>query len=189
MLQFSSNPPIEATRYAMRLLRTPAKGKLHLVATCDQMTGCWTHYFAGRTTPCTGDGCEACENGASSRWHAYVSAFDPQANEQVLFECTAAAAECFGAYRAKHGTLRGCEFRAYRVAPRANARVHLDMKPTALAQPALPQEANVQAALCHIWGIPLSETDLKLGADARLTIQHAGTGLPVDRGNGDQPAA
>lgn len=189
MLQFSHHPPIEATRYAMRLVRTPAGGKLHLVVTSDQMTGCWTHFYSGRTTPCTGPDCEACDQGASSRWHAYLSAFDPTAPEHVLFEVTAAAAEAFAAYRVKVGTLRGCEFIARRVANRPNARVHITMKPCDLSKVEIPHEPNVQAVLCHIWGIPITETDIKLAGDGRLTVQHAGTSLPKDRGNGEEPAA
>lgn len=188
MLQFSHQPPLEATRYAMRLLRTPTAGKLHLVVTSDQMLGCWTHYYSGRTNPCTGPGCEPCEHGASSRWHAYLSAYDPPTDEHLLFECTAAAAEVFAAYRAKHGTLRGCEFVAQRVQRRANARVHIICKPANLQVVNLPAEANVQAALCHLWGVPLTETDIIMGDLGTRTVDHHGAGLPDDRGNGRKPA-
>lgn len=189
MLQFQNGPPLEATKYAMRLVRTPTGGKLHLVVTCDQLTGCWTHFYSGRTCPCTGPDCEACQQGASSRWHGYLSAFDPDAPEHVLFEVTAAAAEAFAAYRVKVGSLRGCEFVARRVAKRANARVHITMRPADLSKLEIPKAPNVQAILCHIWGIPITETDVILAGDARLHLARTGTGLPVDRGDGNHPAA
>lgn len=185
MLNFSSQPPLDATRYAMRLVRTPTKGKLQLIITCDEMLGCWTHWFSGRTTPCTGDGCEACEATSSARWHAYVSAHDFKTNEHLLFECTSAAAEAFAVYRAKHGTLRGCEFLAQRAAPRANARVCLRTKPADLTHVDLPQGANLRAALCHLWGVPMTETEIVHEDPRANSISHGGPGLPVDRGNGE----
>jgi len=185
MLQFSSKPPIEATRYASTLLRTPTKGKLHLIVTCQDMVGCWTHFFAGRTMPCTGDGCDACGHNASSRWHAYVSAKDPATNEHVLFECTAPAAETFAVYRARHGSLRGCEFIAQRLAPRANARVCIRTKPCDLTHIDLPQSLDVRAALCHLWGVPMTETDVILEDPRGPEIAHRGSSPPPDAGNGE----
>lgn len=182
MLDFHTSPPHEATRSAFRLLRTPAKGKLQLLITCDQLLGCFTHFFAGRTTPCTGEACEACHAGASARWHGYVSAIEQKTNEQVVFECTAAAAEAFGAYRAKHGTLRGCDCIASRVAPRPNARVRLQMRPLDLTGRDLPKPINLRLALCHIWGIPANETNVSDSPDAQHTITHTGTALPRDPG-------
>lgn len=184
MLQFSSHPPLDATRYAITLLRTPTKGKLHLIVTCPEMLGCWTHFFAGRTMPCTGDGCDACGHQASSRWHAYLCALDPDTNEHVLFECTAPAAETFAVYRAKHGSLRGCEFLAQRITARANARVCIRTKPADLTKIDLPLTINLQAALCHLWGIPMTETDIILQGANLSGIEHHGHGLPPDPGNG-----
>ena len=188
MLNFSNTVPIEATRFAMRLARTPAKGKLHLVVTSADLLGCFTHFFSGRTTPCTGKACEACEAGASSRWHAYLSALDPATSEHILFECTAAAAETFADYRARHGSLRGCEFIATRVNPRPNARVSIRTKPADLAHLHLPEPANLPAALCHIWGIPLNETNTSDRDLSTPNIDHIGTLPPPDKGNGQAPA-
>ena len=106
MLQFSSQPPMESTRSAFRLVRTPSKGKLALFITSDSLLGCWTHFFGGRTVPCTGDKCEACQALASTRWHGYVAALEVKTAEPVVFEITGGGAEQLAAYRAKHGTLR-----------------------------------------------------------------------------------
>jgi hypothetical protein len=188
MLEFSDGPPLESTRYALRLLRTPARGRLHLISTSDNLVGCWTHYYAGRTTPCTGPDCEACGAGASSRWHGYLTAWDPETREHLLFECTAAAAESLAAYRVKHATLRGCEFIASRVSPRPNARIRIQAKPADLSAIDLPQAANLVTCLCHIWGIPTTETRILPGPAGQPRITHLGTQLPEDRGksNGHQ---
>ena len=180
MLNFSSDPPLENTRYALRLLRTPAKKKLHLIVTSDNLIGCWTHFFGGRTVPCTRPDCEACTAGTSSRWHGYLSAIDPDTSEHLLFECTASAAESFAVYRKRHETLRGCEFVADRVNPRPNARLRLKMKPADLAHINLPQPANLQAALCHIWGLPLCETQVLHDTPQAPAIEADGRHLPAD---------
>jgi len=186
MLQFSSNPPLEPTKHALPMLRTPPKGKLVLLLTCQDLLGCWTHYFGGRSTPCTGDPCEACQAGSSMRWHGYVCGITPKTHEHCLLEVTRAAAETLAAYRAKNGTLRGCHLTATRVAPRANARLHLELRPFDLSTIDLPASANIQAALCNLWGIPITETAITHGDLAQAAIAHMGTPMPPDRGNGQQ---
>jgi len=182
MLQFHSQPPIEPTRYAMALLRTPPKGSIQLLVTSDNLLGCWTHFYAGRTVPCTGPACEACLAGASSRWHGYLSAIQGKTREHVLFELTALAAESFAAYRMKHQTLRGCHVTASRVNARPNARVHLVLKPHDLSGVDLPPAANLTAVLCHLWGIPTNETEIAGDAGQPPEIHHHGTQPPIDRG-------
>jgi len=184
MLQFQSQPPMESTKSAFRLLRTPTRGKLELYITSPDLIGCWTHFWTGRTVPCTGPDCEACQAGSSSRWHGYVAAVDVKTSEPVVFETTANAAEQLASYRTKNATLRGCHCLASRTSPRPNARVRLLMKPLDLAHTNLPQPMNLQAALCHIWGIPVTETTIAHCATDQNLIQHRGPGLPTDPGNG-----
>lgn len=184
MLQFSNEPPIESTRAAFRMLRTPTRGKLELYILSNDLLGCWTHFFGGRTVPCTGEDCEACKAGSSGRWHGYVSAVEVKTHERVIFECTASAAEHLAAYRAKHGTLRGCHTLASRTSARPNARVQLRSKPLDQAEVQLPLPMNVQAALCHIWGIPLTETTTAPGHRWANDVLHTPNRLPADRGNG-----
>ena len=184
MLNFSQQPPLESTRYALRMLRTPTKKKLHLISTADMLVGCFTHFFGGRTVPCTSPDCEACAASASSRWHGYLSALDPETGEHLLFECTASAAASFAAYRTRHETLRGCEFVADRVSARPNARLRLKMKPADLAHVTLPAAANVTAALCHIWGVPITEAQVVHEESASLAIYADGQHLPADLGPG-----
>lgn len=184
MLRFSSDPPLEPTKYSLPMLRTPAKGKLVLLLTCERELGCYTHYYGGRSTPCTGDGCEACKAGSSMRWHTYVCGIVPKTHEHSLLEITRAAAETLAAYRVKNGTLRGCHLTANRVAERANARLHLELRPYDLATIDLPASANIQAALCNLWGIPTFETEIIRGPLGAPNVEHKGTQPPADPGNG-----
>ena len=187
MLEFSNNPPLEPTKQALPMLRTPANGKLVLLLTCQDLLGCFTHYFGGRSTPCTGDPCEPCQAGSSMRWHGYVCGIVPKTHEHSLLEITRAAAETLAAYRVKNGTLRGCLVIATRVAPRANARLHLELKPYDLSTIDLPASANIQAALCNLWGIPITETQIVHGDLGAPNVAHKGTPMPPDPGNGQIP--
>lgn len=200
MLNFQTDPPATSTKYALDLIRTPATGTLHLICTSAELVGTWTHYFGGRTIPCTpkdgsnpddyqGDTCEACLHGSSKRWHGYVSAFNPHTNQHLLFESTAAATAQLKAYRAKHGTLRGCEFKATRTSKRPNARVKLQMKPADLTILDLPTEANIVLALCHIWGIPATEATVSRHGPDTSQLRRTKTALPVDRAIGLLPAS
>jgi len=169
------------------MLRTPAKGKLTLLLTCPLELGCWTHFYGGRSTPCTGDDCDACQAGSSLRWHTYVCGILPKTREHCLLEVTRAAAEALAAYRCKNGTLRGCHLTATRVAPRANARLHLELRPYDLSTIDLPASANIQAALCNLWGIPITETEIVHGQLGSSDVAHKGSQPPIDRGNGRKP--
>jgi len=160
MINFEPSPPIGSTKSPYRLLRTPSKGTLHIWITSDTLLGCWTHYYGGRTVPCSGDACDACSAGSSMRWHGYLSAIDAKDSEPILFELTASAAEQALAYRAKHGTLRGCDCLASRVSPRPNARVRLRMKPLDLSNTDLPKPLTIIPALCHIWGVPATDAQV-----------------------------
>ncbi|MCK4306579.1 MAG: hypothetical protein KAY24_20215, partial [Candidatus Eisenbacteria sp.] len=64
------------------------------------------------------------------------------------------------AYRAQHGTLRGCLFEARRLHARPNARVILRCKPADLQQTNLPKPPNLEHALSIIWNLPAPNIDL-----------------------------
>ena len=54
------------------------------------------------------------------------------------------------------------------------------MKPADLAHINLPQPANLQAALCHIWGLPLRETQVLHDTPQAPAIEADGRHLPAD---------
>jgi len=182
MINFQPTPPIEATKSPFRLVRTPAKGTLELHVTSDTLLGCYTHFFGGRTVPCSGEGCDACNAGATMRWHGYVAAITVKDQEPILFELTAAASEQLLAYRAKFGTCRGCNCQASRVAPRPNARVKLRMKPLDQSRVDLAKPFNIVQALCHIWGIPFTDANIQAEAHGPKRIVAKPATPPADRG-------
>jgi len=125
MPNFSNAPPETGHGQALRLIRTPAPGKLIAICTSPKLVGCPTHFWRMRTIPCEAPNCEACDNGVPWRWHGYVSAVNIKSNEHFIFECTAQAAETFTQFTERHGSLLGCTFEATRLGDHANGRVLL----------------------------------------------------------------
>lgn len=153
MPHFSNEPPPEARRPGIRLVRTPAGRPIVAVITSDDVVGTPTHFYKHRTLPCEGVDCEACRAGYPWRWHGYISCVDESTHEHVLFEFTAKASDYFKAYKKQHGTLRGCLFHAARAGQRYNAPVIIRCRPADLAGRSLPQQLNIPPLLCHIWNV------------------------------------
>lgn len=160
MLTFQNEPPDDPRGVSLPLKRCPTVKQVMGIITCDQMLCCPTHYYGGRTIPCTGEDCPAHKDGVPWRWHSYVSAWVPYQKLHILFESTAKASEPFKLYRLAHGTLRGCQYVAKRCTSAANSRVIIETKPADIEQLTLPNEPNVLQALSIIWNIPLSEMEV-----------------------------
>lgn len=160
MPNFSTRPPANSYGSAFPLKRTPTSKALVAIITCDDLIGCPTHYYKGRTQPCSSPDCEACLEQVPWRWHGYVSALNTTTHEHFIFEMTAQATDALIAYRTQHGTLRGCLFEARRTHSRQNARVILRCKPADLQQINLPEPPNLEFALSILWNLPAPEVKL-----------------------------
>lgn len=158
-MNWSNRPPVDTRGKALPLIRTPKGKSLVLIATCENLIGCDTHYWGGRTVPCEAPNCKACDEGQPFRWHGYLGAWDPKENKQYVFEFTNHAAQEFVMYHEKFGTLKGCMFRAERIGASSNAKVQITTKPADLSKIQIPDEPNVVRALRMIWGLPLDAID------------------------------
>lgn len=153
MLNWKSQPPPKAEGYGMRLLRTPAKGGIRGMITCENLQGTPTHYFGGRTVPCQQKQCKACENGVGWLWHGYLSMILPSTHEHVLLELTAQACEQVNDFHKQHTVLRGAFVTATRAGKLANGRVILQLSPGDQTGIQLPDAPDIQKHMMHIWGI------------------------------------
>jgi len=193
MLDLDSSPPADPNGQPLPIRRTPTNGYIVATVTSNRILGTNTHFYGGRTVPCTHDPCDACAAGAPYRWHAYLSAFDFQKQLHFLFECTAAAAEAFVKFTHEHDGLRGCSFRATRESKRQNSRVLVETNVFTGNPSTLPRQADLVAALSRLWNIPLdqiSTPDLKR-TQVELSVldeQIAARRLAAaSRGNGEKP--
>lgn len=177
MITFTSAPPDDPRGNGLPLLRTPTATPLVAAITCENLLGCYTHFWGGRTVPHDATDCEPCASGAPYRWHGYISAFDHRNGTAFLFETTARAAEPFKEWFDKYGTLRGAKFEATRLHKRPNGRVQIRLKSIDLIEFPLPKPPNIIAALAIIWNIALPDLyDAKpikgheaIGADRGVT--------------------
>jgi len=159
---WTPSPDPGDAEHAHRILRTPADKPLKAIITSPDPTGTYTHYAAGRTTPCESPNhCENCEEGHGRRWHGYLGIMLISTLEHAIFEYTAPTAEVLAGYYRQHGTLRGCGITAQRPSRKPNGRVHIATQPVDLQKWLLPDPLDVHKLLSHIWGIPTTQTLLK----------------------------
>jgi len=154
MPTWSNQLPSTDRHIGFDLRRTPHDHPLTAIVTTEDMIGCYTHYWGGRTVPCEKPDCPACNATVPFRWHSYVSAFDPKTRDHFIFECTANAAKAFEDHKAAHSTLRGCYFIACRPKRSKNSKVEITTKPADLARITLPNPPDLIKALSVIWRLP-----------------------------------
>lgn len=178
MPQFSSTPPSDPRGAALPLVRTPSGRGLVAIVTSEDLIGCPTHFWGGRTVPCEAADCKPCSEGLPWRWHAWLSAWSPNDHRAFIFESTARVAEIFVAYRTTHGTLRGCKFRAQRRTTSPNSRVYLECQPADLQGIRLPEAPDLIKCLSIIWNIRTPEVDVQgiLRSVPRVVVDQKGNG-------------
>jgi len=157
MSLFTNEPPADPRGKTLTLCRTPANKPLTAICTSDQIVGCPTHYWHGRTVPCFQPSCTPCNEGMPWRWHGWVGCYLTRAHQHVLFEMTAQATEAFKSYRQSNGTLRGALFEATRPSKQANGRLLIRLRSADLSGISLPDEPNVIAILSILWNISTGE--------------------------------
>jgi len=178
MPQFSNVPPEDPRGHALQLLRTPTGRALVAIATSDDLIGCPTHFWGGRTVPCETQDCKACNEGIPWRWHAWLSAWSVANHQHFIFETTSRVAKIFVAYRTAHSTLRGCKFRARRRTMAPNSRVLVECQPTDLEGIKLPQSPDLVKCMSIIWNIREPDLDVQgiLRSVPRVVTDRHGNG-------------
>lgn len=178
MPQFSNVAPDDPRGNSLQLLRTPAGGALTAIVTSEDLIGCPTHFWGGRTTPCEHEGCKACAEGLPWRWHSWLSAWNASNHHHFIFESTARVTKIFTSYRDHHHTLRGCKFRARRRTNAPNSRVHLECQPADLDGLRIPDAPDLIKCLSIIWNIRAPNLDVEgiLRSVPRVVVNKDGNG-------------
>jgi len=153
---WSNCPPADKCGVSFTLRRTPQGRPLTCISTSEDLIGCPTHFYRGRTTPCSGEGCPACADGLPWRWHAYLSCLEISTREHFILELTAQAAENLISYRTAHKTIRGCLIELTRHKQRPNGRVILRCKPADLNKVPLPPAPDLIKCMQNIWNLASS---------------------------------
>lgn len=151
---FSSEPPPSDRPKNLKLVRTPIKGNLTAMVLSDEILGCNTHFWGGRTVPCEAPNCPACDDGSPTRWHGYLAIWLPNDNIKLLYEFTEGVADTLLQYRKANGTLRGCRIVASRARAVPNGRVLLKTSSVDLSKYPVPPAPDVAKLLLHMWDLP-----------------------------------
>lgn len=143
------------------LYRVPARGAKGLIILSHDVLGAYTHWWRGRTNPCTGENCSACAEGNRRRWHGWFMTLAPQQRRQLIFEVTAAGAAAVDAYFKEHRTLRGAVITALRVPAKENGKLILSLAKSSLQSQEIPKAAKIEDLLLKIWDMEPKSKDAK----------------------------
>jgi len=167
MPTWTKSPPADPRGYGLPIIRTPAARPLTAIVTSDQLIGTDTHFWGGHTVPCERPKCEPCDNGIAYRWHGYLAAYNPTDDLHFIFEMTAQASEKFLEHHKANGTLRCCQFTAYRWKQRKNGRVIIRCEQSARPSHALPAAPDLCKIMSIIWRLPMPNVKVD-GLDRRM---------------------
>ncbi len=175
MPAFTTVIPDDPRGHSLTLVRVPPGKPVVGIVVSDNLIGCATHFWGGRTIPHEEQLCFPCSEGSPWRWHAWLAAFSTRNNEMFLFESTKRVAMIFAAYRETHGTLRGCVFKAQRATDARNSRVRLELKPGDLRSINLPEEPNLVKCMSMIWNIKLPDLAVECVIDGIPAVRTIST--------------
>ena len=154
MPTYSNCLPPQTQTKGYDLRRTPADKPLKGIITCEEMIGCYTHWWGGRTVPCEDETCEACKANTPARWHCYLSILEAGSRDHFIFECTGKAALAFADWKNTDQKLRGALMTAHRPKRRRNSRVEIILRPYDISGIVLPEPPDLIKAMSVIWQIP-----------------------------------
>lgn len=161
MTTWTNRPDDRTHQLRYPLIRVLPGRQVSAIILDADLTGCYTHFWRGRTTPCHPPDCEACEAGRKPRWYGYLTIWNPQATTRAILELTPPCIPAIEAHLRNNHTLRNARITARRASKRPNARLIVELDTTAYAGPEAPQPVDIQAELCRMWEIPLDHTPLK----------------------------
>lgn len=124
-----------------------------LVSISHDIFGVRTHFYKGRTMPCTFTGCPACERKMTSRWSGYILAMAVKDGSQVVFEFPPPAAIQLDRAFKEYQSLRGLKLNVTRTENRSNAKVTIEVRGVSDQAHKLPPDEEVWPIIAHIWGL------------------------------------
>jgi hypothetical protein len=151
MTRWTTTPTDGDARPANRLIRCRPSKPLTGIITSTLLTGCYVHYWRGRTTPCQDDQCEPCKERQIARWYGWLGLWNPTTHEHVIAEITASCLDTINAYMATHGQLRGGHLALARANDKQNSRLHALVKESNVNTSHIPPELDIITSMEKIW--------------------------------------
>jgi hypothetical protein len=150
---FSNTPDVEAQPIGIPIRRTPVSGSAGGIILSDDILGCYTHFWQGRTRPCAGPACNICAEGIARRWHAWFVTKNKHDSHQFLVEVPAGPALALAAWRKENFTLRGWLIKLSRANKKVNGRVIIEMSGPKVDSMLLPPCPDVPGLLLRMWQV------------------------------------
>lgn len=136
-----------------RIYRTPVGKEVELICLGGQFLGVKLHYWKGRSTPCMGPDCEACQQGHKPRWKGYIQCLHPATKTVLIYEFTERGYEPFEAARRQFSHLRGMRFRCFRLNRKVNGPIQIVFADLREESPHLPEPCDLAPMLERMWEI------------------------------------
>lgn len=166
-----------------RIIRPPTKGIRRVGILSHDITGCYTHYYAGRTVPCRREACPACATRLLPTWHGYLAVIESGSGHRLILELTARAIkpidDCFRDRR----TLAGTIIEVGRTSAKANGQQWTKVIPGTAEFGARAKAPNVIDVLTTMWRIkphelfaPLVLAEPTNVEDVKTSSNHAKSG-------------
>ena len=133
--------------------RAGAKGHAQVIVLSHDVEGAYTHYWRGRSSKCSGDDCEACNQNVSRRWRGYLVVANPRSKEMSLLELTPAAMPPVDAFFKTHRTLRGALLSTRRIPAKENGRLHSTIQESCYEMDSFRKPPSVRLLLQKLWGL------------------------------------
>lgn len=157
-IRWQASPDDNDGHSKYRIIRTPAAGALNLRVLSHRMVGARTHYWGGRTTPCSTENCKPCSENHASRWHGWLICQDTKTSEQVIVEFPPAVGTSFLRCFSQLRTLRGVRFKLFRVGGKPNGKVVIQFGGIDENKEHLPNVPDLEPILCRLWGVLTAPT-------------------------------
>lgn len=152
-MELSERPSGPPTARVLDLVRCPPKGGLRGMITSPKILGIETHYWGGKTVPCGGSLCQACEEQQPARWHGYCGLLTPQPSRHVIVEITLQACEEIWRWEELNGEILGMKLSLARRADRVNGKILVQVDRIERGAYRLPAPPDLTKNLRIIWGI------------------------------------
>lgn len=150
---WQDHPESNSTTKNYQIMRTPPDRTVYGVSISSNLVGAKLHYWKGRSTPCTGAECDACQNGQRPRWKGYLAIMDPKQKLVKILEFTERCYADLNSFFQQRGTLRGAQVQFSRLNRRPNGPMQVEIAEMLFDQGLLPEEPNLREILDNIWEV------------------------------------
>lgn len=164
-----------------KIHRVPAGGLQSALVLSDDTSGCYVHYWKGRTTPCLDIGCVPCINGQTPRWRGYVACLIGPGRLTRILEVTACCVPAIVRYKNEWSTLRGSIISLTRKGRKANGELECVFGEKPVAGSHLPVAPELVPYLKRLWRTTHEAKPSELSLDASTVLRRAGL-IPTRNG-------